>query len=215
MATVKKSEEEMLRRRAEKLLSKKIKAFPKIQDEDVKAPVHELQVHQIELEMQNEELRRAQEEIEKSRSKYVDLYDFAPVGYFTLNKKGQIVEVNLTGASLLGVERARLLKTPFSSFIMPEDQDFFWRFRRTSLGNPGRQSCELRLNRRASGPLWVALESMSIEAPDGNLIGIRLALMDVMERKRSEEALRESEKRLQDLYQTLGGPGIGAKSHCR
>jgi len=102
----KRSKKEPLRQRAEKLLSKKFKPMPKIQDNDIKALVHELQVHQVELEMQNEELRKAQVEIEESRKKYVELYEFAPVGYFTLNNMGVIVEANLRGASLLGVEGA-------------------------------------------------------------------------------------------------------------
>ena len=103
-----KSKIKPLRKRAEKLLSKNLKILPKIEDKHIKALVHELQVHQIELEMQNEELRRGQEEIEESRLKYSDLYDFSPVGYFTFSPAGEIVEVNLTGASLLGGRRGTL-----------------------------------------------------------------------------------------------------------
>ena len=81
--------------------------------------MHELQVHQIELEMQNEELRRAQETIAESRDRYADLYDFAPVGYFTLDPQGLILEVNLTGARLLGAPRDSLLRKPFILFVAP------------------------------------------------------------------------------------------------
>ena len=80
--------------------------------------IHELQVHQIELEMQNEELRKAQAELEQSRSKYSDLYDFAPVGQFTFDKHGLILEANLTAATELGLERSRLINKPFRAYII-------------------------------------------------------------------------------------------------
>jgi len=192
-----------LRKKAEKILSKGTEPRQKISSLDSEKLIHELQVHQIELEMQNDELRLAQEEIEKSRRKYVNLYDFAPVGYFTLDKEAVIIEANLTGAGLLGVERTWLYKTPFSAFIMPECLSLFGKFWRNIFENPGRKSRELRLKRKAGDPLWVGLESMAVEAPNGNLIGIRVALMDITEQKRSEEALRESEKRLQDLSSQL------------
>src|SRR5512133_1082404 len=100
-----------LRRRAEDRLSAKMAGLhlPRTEEETQRL-VHELEVHQIELEMQNAELKQAQEELELSRNKYVDLYDFAPVGYFTFDTQGLILEVNLTGAKLLGTERKLLLK---------------------------------------------------------------------------------------------------------
>jgi PAS domain-containing protein len=84
---------------------------------DMQRLIHELQVHQIELEMQNEELRRAREELELSRDKYAELYDFAPLGYFVFDTAGVIREVNLAGAQLLGVERQLLANKPFTGFI--------------------------------------------------------------------------------------------------
>ena len=119
MSPRKKSKKELLRQKAEKLLSKKSETVSKVGDKDVRKLVHELQAHQIELEMQNEKLRRAQEEIEESRLKYSDLYDFSPVAYFTFSQEGEIVEVNLTGTSLLGVERTKLLHRSFSTFVDP------------------------------------------------------------------------------------------------
>ena len=105
-----------LRKRAEALAGERAGEMP----EDLEAApleaalraLHELRVHQIELEMQNEELRRTQEELEVSRMRYFDLYDLAPVGYFTLNEKGLILEANLTAAKLLGVARGVLVKQP-------------------------------------------------------------------------------------------------------
>ena len=142
------TKEKSLRTKAETALSQRQEVPPLAKASmDKERLIHELQVHQIELEMQNDELRKAQEEIETSRSKYMDLYDFAPVGYFTLDNKGVILEANLTGAKLLGVERGLLLKTAFSVFIMADDQDLFQDCRRKVFQIPGRQSCEVRLKR--------------------------------------------------------------------
>ncbi|MCK7491406.1 MAG: hypothetical protein MZW92_06610 [Comamonadaceae bacterium] len=105
---------------------------------DVQELVHELGTHQIELEMQNEELRRAQEALESSRSRYVDLYDFAPVGYFTFDGNGLIREVNLTGARLLGIERVLLLDKPFAGFIADAaDRKSFSKHRQEVSRGPG------------------------------------------------------------------------------
>jgi PAS domain-containing protein len=93
--------------------------------QDVESLVYELRTFQIELEMQNEELLRAQEELEASRSRYADLYDFAPIGYFTFDKSGLIMEVNLTGARLLGVDRQWLINKPFSNFVIKDNRDIF------------------------------------------------------------------------------------------
>ena len=107
-----------LRRRAEKRLNALApEAQPSRIKEDAPRLLHELQVHQIELEMQNAELRLSQESLELSRNKYEALYDFAPVGYFTIDAHGLIEGVNLKGAHLLGIERGLLLKKPFISFI--------------------------------------------------------------------------------------------------
>ena len=199
----KRSKKEPLRQRAEKLLSKKFKPMPKIQNNDIKALVHELQVHQVELEMQNEELRKAQVEIEESRKKYVELYEFAPVGYFTLNNMGVIVEANLRGASLLGVERELLLNTPFIHFVIPEDWNLFLDFQRKVSHIPRRKSWELRLKRKGNDHLWVGLESVVVEAPDGQFAGVRLALTDIAERKRAEKALADRTVQLERLNREL------------
>jgi len=192
-----------LRKAAEEILSRKKGGSQEAASEDLEKLIHELQVHQIELEMQNDELRRSQEEIEYSRNRYVDLYDFAPVGYFTLHQTGLIMELNLTGAVLLGVERRRLLQVPFASFIVAEDQNRFRECQRRIFQNPGRQSCDLRLRRPAGDPLWVRLEGLAREGPDGKLTGARLTVTDITERKGADEALQASENRLQELSSKL------------
>src|SRR4030043_2380825 len=105
-----------LRKKAEKKLAKQTGKLHKLSAQDIEHLVHELGTHQIELEMQNEELRRAQEELEASRSRYSDLYDFAPVGYFTFNGQGLILEANLTAAREFGMERGRIIKQLFRVF---------------------------------------------------------------------------------------------------
>ena len=120
-----------LRRRAEAVALDNAPQAP--EDLQPQRALHELRVHQIELEMQNEELRRAHEELEASRARYVDLYDMAPVGYLTLGEPGLILEANLTAAKLLGVARGALVKQPLPSFILPEDQDILYLHRKTLL----------------------------------------------------------------------------------
>src|SRR6056297_225036 len=112
--------------------------------EEMQQILHELQVHQIELELQNEELRSAQEEIEESRERYFDLYDLAPVGYCTLSDQGLIQEANLTATAMLGVNRAGLVRQRISSFILKEDQDIYYLYRKKLFETGEPQQCELR-----------------------------------------------------------------------
>ena len=137
-----------LREQAEKRAKQPIVEFRKQRGEDTAELIHELRVHQIELEIQNEELRNAQLELADSRNKYCELYDFAPVGYFTLNKEGLIVGANLTGASFLGEERGNLLKSKFSHFIAPGSQDDFYLHHKKVVESGTRQSCEVKLRRK-------------------------------------------------------------------
>ncbi len=104
-----------------------------LSSEQTRRTLHELRVHQIELEMQNEELRRAQVELDAARSRYLDLYDFAPVGYCTVSEQGLILEANLTAASLLGVARSALVQQRLTSFILPEDEDIYYLHRKQAL----------------------------------------------------------------------------------
>ena len=107
--------------------------------------IHELQVHQIELEMQNEELRRAQDQLEASHARYFDLYDLAPVGYFTVDEQGTILEANLTAAKLLGIERGTLLAQPLTRFVVPGDRDVWHRHSRQVFESGELLSWEMRL----------------------------------------------------------------------
>ena len=155
--------------------------------------LHELRVHQIELEMQNEELRRAQGELEASWARYFDLYDLAPVGYCTLSEQGLILEANLTAAALLGVDRSALLKQPLPRFILPEDQDIYY-FHRKQLFESGRpQVCELRMVRQDAPDsfFWTWLEATVAQDEESGAPVCRTVLSDITERHQAEEALRQ------------------------
>jgi len=157
---------------------------------DLRDLAHELGTHQIELEMQNEELRRAQVELEASRSRYADLYDFAPTGYLTFDKDGLIREVNLTGAGLLGEDRQRLINKPFSVFVFKDDLDAFRAHLRQTLKSETRQIGEIRIRRKDGSVLPVQLQSVAAEGPEGDPAYCRTAAIDITERKRMEEAIQ-------------------------
>jgi len=141
-----------LRKRAEEIATQKAaqssENLENLPPEETRKMLHELRVHQIELEMQNEELRQAHLELDVTRARYFDLYDLAPVGYVSLNEKGLILEVNLTAANLLGVPRGAMIKQPLSNFIRKEDQDLYYRCRKQLLELGELQSCELRIMKR-------------------------------------------------------------------
>jgi PAS domain S-box-containing protein len=160
--------------------------------------LHELRVHQIELEMQNEELRRAQEELEVSRARYFDLYDLAPVAYFTLSEEGLILEANLTAAKLLGVTRGALVKQHLSRFVLREDQDIYYLHRKALWGTGAPQSWEMRVLKRDAAPFWVRVESTTAEGDDGASVS-RAVISDITESKRAERALKTTNAELQEF----------------
>jgi PAS domain S-box-containing protein len=149
---------------------------------------HELQVHRIELEMQNEALRQAKLALEESRDRYIDLYEFAPVGYLTLTAEGVISEINLTGTALLGQDRQHLLRRSFCTFVVAEDQER-WNlyFRKAQEGN-GYGHLELSLQRGGGTTFHAQLDSA--RAHDTRL-ALHLTLTDISERKAAEEQLRK------------------------
>jgi PAS domain S-box-containing protein len=163
---------------------------------------HELKVHQIELEIQNEELCRAQEELEAARARYYDLYDLAPVGYFVLSEKGSILEANLRAATMLGVPRAGLFNSILTQFIVPEDQDIYYLYRNRLFKTGEPQVCDLRLLNKDGVPFWVRMESTGAQSADGAPT-CRAVLSDITERKRAEEEILRKTKELQEINEEL------------
>src|ERR1019366_5414894 len=122
---------------------------------------HELQVHQVQLEMQNAELQDARDRTEALLEKYTDLYDFAPVGYFSLDKQGRILEVNLTGAALLGVDRFLLISRHLPRYVVPAGQPIFRAFLERVFAGTGNQVCEAALLRKDAAPFWAGFHGTS------------------------------------------------------
>ncbi|MDD5141674.1 MAG: PAS domain-containing sensor histidine kinase [Verrucomicrobiales bacterium] len=155
---------------------------------------HELQVHQVELEMQNAELQMARDRVEPLLEKYTDLYDFAPVGYFSLDESGRILEVNLTGAALLGVERSRLINRILPRFVASESQPGFLAFlKRVFAGTGKQQVCEAAVLREDAPDFWAGFHGISAISVNGSQKWCRVAVSDITSIKQAEEAQRRME----------------------
>ncbi len=158
--------------------------------------IHELRVHQIELEMQNEELMRAEEEANIAIRKYTELYDFAPSGYFTLSKEGKIVELNLKGASMLGKERQRLLNSMFRIYLSEDTRPIFNRFLDKVILSESEEHCEVILPAKVTGML---LHVQLTGSYDQNNEFCKMIMVNITENKKAEKELREIGERLVQL----------------
>ena len=181
-----------LRKEAEEKLRPDTIDTERLSEAEVRKLAHELQVYQIELEMQNEELRKSSNELEDSRDRYSRLYDFAPIGYLTISEKGLILEANLTFALMLGMERGSLIKKQLSTFITREDKDIFYLYHKQVLITKKQEMCELRMMKKDGKQFHAQLESEIVL--DHNDHQCRIIVSDITERKKMEEALIQSEK---------------------
>ena len=181
-----------LRQRAEQALQARLagadplSAMPALQMESL---VHELRVHQTELEMQNDELRRAQIALETSLTRYADLYDHAPAGYFTISAKGLIAQANLTAAALFGELRDKLLLRPMSHFIVHEHQDAYYQLLKQALATDETQTFELRLLNADKQPFWAHWVVNAAQDDTGATV-LRIVMSDVSARRMAEERLQ-------------------------
>jgi PAS domain S-box-containing protein len=194
------SARQALRKQAEMLVQEKISLenTDNLSPAEVKQMLHELQVHQVELEMQNEELRRAQEALDVSLARYLDLYDFAPVGYITLSEQGLILEANLTVATLLGKPRSALIRQLISGFIFKEDQDIYYRHRKLLFESGNPQECELRMVNKDGAIFWVRLGAIVLPDSAGAPT-CRIVVNDITEIKRAEDYREMGREALQIL----------------
>jgi PAS domain S-box-containing protein len=193
-----------LRQRAEKSLQQQLPVQTEMSAAEVEALVHELRVHQIELEMQNDELRLAQLQLGESRDRYADLYDLAPIGYFTISEKGLIAEANLTGATLLGVARKHLLHQPFSRFIALDSQDQYYLYRQQVLESETQRTCELTMRTKAGGSFAAHVEGTAVVDEQGGRNGrFRVAVADISQRVQAETELQKSNQLLETTLTEL------------
>jgi PAS domain S-box-containing protein len=178
-----------LRQRAElRLRGHPTKVIPNQTDADNQRRFHELEVHQIELEMQNTELRKVRDELEVMLEKYTDLYDFAPVGYFSIDESGVILEANLTSAALLGVERSRLINRRLLLFISPASRSILLNYLKEVFAAPKNQVCEALLLKEGVGTFWAGFQATSAVSLQGTRKSCRVAFGDITDRKQAEEA---------------------------
>ena len=161
----------------------------KMSDTDLRRLVHELQAHQFELEQQNVKLCMAYIQLEKSCCNYSSLHDFAPIGYFTFDNDGLILEVNLTGAGKLSRERSSLLDKPFSLFIHEDDREVFYLHREQVFERKTRCDCEIRLKRKDGSEFYAQLSSIIMPGSECKCNRMLSTLTDITERKKIEEAL--------------------------
>jgi PAS domain S-box-containing protein len=160
--------------------------------------VHELRVHQIELEIQNENMQAVLSVLEESRDRFADLYDFAPTGYLTLSDQGLIADINLPGAALLGLDRGKLVQNPFARFVTPEDADRWHLYFTSVLKQRNKLECELVLQRGDGRRFEAQLDSLCLQK-DGQAPMVRVALTDITARKQVEEELKRSNAELEQF----------------
>lgn len=185
---------EDLRNKAEEVLADK-KGPGKKLGLEMDELIHELEVHQIELEMQNENLIKTQIQLEDSRRDYIELYDFAPVVYFTFDKNWVIMRANLKAFELLGITRKYLINTAFIRYIAPNSRKVFHDHCQKVKESQLKEHCELELLSKERNPLFVSLNSIMVLNSEGDFKEFRSIITDITERK---EAEREIEKSLQE-----------------
>jgi PAS domain S-box-containing protein len=187
-----------------------------VQNEELLRTQLELENQQIELEMQNEELQRAREEIEASRDRYTELYDFAPVAYFTFDARGVIREVNLTGARMLGVEAQLLTNQPFISFIADADgRDIFSAHLEAVLQIQCMRRCEIRLLAKGGAVIHGQIQSSTVGRAADNNGYILSSIVDGTVGKQLETEIKEAREYAEDIVETVHKPLVVLGSDLR
>ncbi len=204
-----------LRDDAEKQLARSHKSSSDLKKQSAEELVHELQVHQIELEMQAEDLRKAKFALEESRDRFLDLYDFAPIGYLTLSDKGLIDEVNLTAATLLGVERSRLLKARFSKYFAETDVEVWHWYFINVLNQDEKKCCTLTLIRRDGSYFPARLESLRNKDSSKGTLTVRVAVSDISDIRKAEDVQQNQYSLLKGILESTGSAIFSLDCHYR
>ena len=202
MKHTKKEAEKTFTKKAKKKSEPKPKLPTLEKIEDVKRLVHLLQVHQVELEHQNQELRITQQELEVSRNKYVNLFDFSPTPYLTLDFNGIIKEVNLSASKMFGIDRSKLIGKSFITYILPDDKYIFNSFIKTVFKSPVKHSCELKVMNKDKRIFHVLIEGLELEDTLESDQRCQVALVDFTEYKKIEYSLKKSNEELKILNAT-------------
>ena len=185
-----------LRDHAEKQLAHFPKSSPDLKRQTAEKLIHELQVHQIELETQAEELRRAHLKLEESRDQYLDLYDFAPLGYLTLTDKALISHANLSASVLLGIDRSKMINARFRRWVVPEDLEHWDRYFTNLLTSEEKLIATLMLKRGSEATFSARLESIRLSSSSSDGPSIRIAISDISDIRQVEDTLLVSNKKL-------------------
>jgi PAS domain S-box-containing protein len=180
--------------RAMRLKSLQVGDISSLSSDDISKLIHELQAHQVEVKMQNEELKRIHRELKDAKDKYSDLYNFAPVGYFTLSNAGIILDVNRTGAALLGRAKDRIIKKPFSSFVFIDDYRTYYSHLKQVFGTKTRRTCEIQLERHDRMRFPARLESVAVKDSRREFNQCRTVVSNIKDLKLAQKALQESEE---------------------
>lgn len=188
-----KSSTRMLRRKAEETAARAPKSLEILSKEETNQLIHELQVHQIELEMQNEQLHITQIELHQERKRYIDLYNLAPIGYCTLNMQGKILQANLTAATLFGKPLSDIINQSITHFILQEDQDIYYMCQKQSCDFGVSRSCELRMIGKNGKSFWAHLETREGHNPD-KIYEYYLIISDITQYTLVKEKLQLNEK---------------------
>ena len=190
---------EDLRLRAENLLNDEELLQELLKEKDISQIIHELCIHQIELEMQNDELRQTQEELAQAQEKFFHLYHLAPMGYFTFDQNGIILELNLMAAKLLGKQRSYLVGKPITSYLTYESNQLFSDHRQHVLQTHEAQTCELTLRplSQQEAPIYVHVESVADRDEQDRLTQIRSTMTNITERRVVEQRLEEARDQLE------------------
>ncbi|MDU0460133.1 MAG: ATP-binding protein [Geobacteraceae bacterium] len=196
--------------KAQRKLSHELEAYQielEVQNTELRRVQEELEIQQIELEMQNDELRQAQEALEQSRNKYAELYDFAPVGYFTFDEPGVIKDVNLTGAQLLGVERSLLTGKSFSAYIADADgRERFSAHLEAVLNGQGMHKCELGLTGKDGAVIHGLLQSVMVDTLESKTGHVLCSIVDGTVAKRLETEIQDAREYAENIVETVHKP---------
>ncbi|MDX2441777.1 MAG: PAS domain-containing protein [Desulfobacterales bacterium] len=194
-----------LRQRAEDVLkasSIDIGSPGSLSSDDIKTLIHDFQIHQIELEMQNDELKRFQKELDTARTRYFDFFNMAPVGFFSVDEQKRILECNLTAARLLERPQSAFIKQPITQFILKEDQDIYYLHSKQVFKTKIPQGCDLRMLKNDGSALWVHLATIAVGDAGGATV-CRIVMSNITERILAEKMLIE-QKKLQGVLEMAG-----------